>query len=123
MSVCIRNQGCEDVHESEYLAKLLLLLNSLATLGPGNHAVQAGLTLYQRTSGIGRPEGLFPGNAGERFIVVPRIVRLDLPATRPPKSSTAIWAASTEPGPVGVEAGPDRSVSTPILTTSSEICA
>src|SRR3954453_1672799 len=46
-----------------------------------------------------------------------------LPSTLPPKSSTAICAAVTDPCPVGVDAGPDMSVSTPILTTSSDICA
>src|SRR6202035_2383742 len=46
-----------------------------------------------------------------------------LPSTLPPKSSTAICAAVTEPWPVGVEAGPFMSVSTPILTKSSETCA
>src|SRR6201999_834728 len=48
---------------------------------------------------------------------------IGLPSTLPPKSSTAICAAVTEPGPVGAEAGPFMSVSTPILTTSSETCA
>ena len=48
---------------------------------------------------------------------------IGLPKTLPPKSATAISAAATEPGPVGVEAGPDMSVSTPIFTTSSETCA
>src|SRR3954468_3965493 len=48
---------------------------------------------------------------------------IGLPSTLPPKSSTAICAAVTEPCPVGVEAGPFMSVSTPILTTSSDICA
>src|SRR5579871_3305545 len=48
---------------------------------------------------------------------------IGLPATLPPKSSTAICAAVTEPWPVGVEAGPFMSVNTPILTTSSDICA
>ena len=48
---------------------------------------------------------------------------IGLPSTLPPKSSTAICAAVTEPWPVGVEAGPFMSVSTPILTTSSETCA
>src|SRR5450631_3816608 len=48
---------------------------------------------------------------------------IGLPSTLPPKSSTAICAAVTEPWPVGVDAGPFISVSTPILTTSSEICA
>src|SRR5881227_1729276 len=48
---------------------------------------------------------------------------IGLPRTLPPKSSTAIWAAVTEPCPVGVEAGPVMSVSTPILTIPSEICA
>src|SRR4051794_5595400 len=48
---------------------------------------------------------------------------MGLPSTLPPKSSTAICAAVTDPGPVGVEAGPFMSVSTPIFTTSSEICA
>jgi hypothetical protein len=43
-----------------------------------------------------------------------------LSSTLPPKSSTAICAAVTEPWPVGVDAGPFMSVSTPILTTSSE---
>src|ERR1700690_1426357 len=46
-----------------------------------------------------------------------------LPSPLPPKSSTAICAAVTEPWPVGVDAGPFMSVSTPILTTSSEIWA
>jgi hypothetical protein len=61
-----------------------------------------------------------PGDAGGD-------VRLDLmiglPKTVPPKSSTAICAAATEPGPSAAEEGPDMSVSTPILTTSSETCA
>src|SRR2546423_5844823 len=48
---------------------------------------------------------------------------IGLPSTLPPKSSTAICAAVTEPWPVGVDAGPFISVRTPILTTSSEICA
>ena len=48
---------------------------------------------------------------------------IGLPSTLPPKSSTAICAAVTEPWPVGVEAGPFMSVSTPILTTSSDTCA
>src|SRR4029077_12882444 len=48
---------------------------------------------------------------------------MGLPRTLPPKSSTAICAAVTEPWPVGVDAGPFMSVSTPILTTSSEIWA
>jgi hypothetical protein len=34
-----------------------------------------------------------------------------------------LCAAVTEPCPVGVDAGPVMSVKTPILTTSSEICA
>src|SRR5215208_2390205 len=46
-----------------------------------------------------------------------------LPSTLPPKSSTAICAAVTEPWPVGVDAGPFISVRTPILTTSSDTCA
>src|SRR5258705_1232788 len=45
------------------------------------------------------------------------------PNTLPPKSSTAICAAVTEPWPVGLEPGPFISVRTPILTTSSEIWA
>src|ERR1700722_14396181 len=48
---------------------------------------------------------------------------IGLPATLPPKSATAISAAATEPAPVGVAAGPHRSVSTPIFTTSSETWA
>src|ERR1700710_1602992 len=48
---------------------------------------------------------------------------IGLPSTLPPKSSTAICAAVTEPCPVGVDAGPFMSVSTPILTTSSDTCA
>src|SRR5580704_17987390 len=48
---------------------------------------------------------------------------IGLSRTLPPKSATAISAAATEPAPVGVEAGPDMSVRTPILTTSSETCA
>src|ERR1700748_1931478 len=48
---------------------------------------------------------------------------IGLPATLPPKSSTAICAAVTEPWPVGVEAGPFMSVRTPILTTLSDTCA
>ncbi len=51
------------------------------------------------------------------------ITVIGLPKTLPPKSSTAICAAATEPGPVAVAAGPDMSVSTPIFTTSSETCA
>src|SRR5215216_4618064 len=48
---------------------------------------------------------------------------IGLPSTLPPKSSIAICADVTEPWPVGVAAGPFMSVRTPILTTSSEICA
>src|SRR6478752_4638499 len=48
---------------------------------------------------------------------------IGLPSTLPPKSSIAICAAVTEPWPVGVEAGPFMSVSTPILTTSSDTWA
>src|ERR1700754_13665 len=48
---------------------------------------------------------------------------IGLPSTLPPKSSTAICAAVTEPWPVGVEAGPFMSVNTPILTTPSDTCA
>src|ERR1700749_215900 len=48
---------------------------------------------------------------------------IGLPSTVPPKSSIAICAAVTEPWPVGAEAGPFMSVSTPILTTSSDTCA
>jgi hypothetical protein len=51
------------------------------------------------------------------------ITAIGLPKTMPPKSSIAICAAVTEPGPVADAAGPERSVSTPIFTTSSEICA
>src|SRR5665213_827342 len=51
------------------------------------------------------------------------MTEIGLPSTLPPKSSTAICAAVTEPWPVGVDAGPDMSVSTPILTTSSETWA
>src|SRR5450432_2145447 len=48
---------------------------------------------------------------------------IGLTSTLPPKSSTAICAAVTEPWPVGVDAGPFMSVRTPILTTSSETWA
>src|SRR6185437_7942526 len=51
------------------------------------------------------------------------MTEIGLPSTLPPKSSTAICAAVTEPWPVGVDAGPFMSVKTPILTKSSEICA
>src|SRR5437868_7039894 len=53
----------------------------------------------------------------------PTTTLIGLPSTLPPKSSIAICTAVTEPWPVGVEAGPFMSVSTPILTTSSETCA
>src|ERR1700734_3518096 len=43
-----------------------------------------------------------------------------LPSTLPPKSSTAICAAITDPWPVDVAAGPFMSVRTPILTMSSD---
>src|ERR1700682_1168312 len=48
---------------------------------------------------------------------------IGLPSTLPPKSSAAIWAATTEPGPARSEYAPVMSVSTPIFTTASEICA
>src|SRR3954452_24315836 len=48
---------------------------------------------------------------------------IGLARTLPPKSSTAICEAVTEPWPVGVEAGPFMSVRTPIFTTSPEIWA
>src|SRR5215813_5432258 len=54
---------------------------------------------------------------------LPTITLIGLPKTLPPKSSTAICAAVTEPWPVGVDPGPLMSVSTPSLTTSSETCA
>src|SRR5258708_8850515 len=53
----------------------------------------------------------------------PITMLIGLPSTVPPKSSIAICAAVTEPWPVGVDAGPFMSVSTPILTTSSDTCA
>ncbi|MEY9669904.1 hypothetical protein ABIE80_008612 [Bradyrhizobium diazoefficiens] len=53
----------------------------------------------------------------------PITMLIGLPSTVPPKSSIAICAAVTEPWPVGAEAGPFMSVSTPILTTLSETCA
>ena len=47
-----------------------------------------------------------------------------LPSTVPPKSSTAIFTASTAPWPLKlVEYTPDMSPSTPIFTTSFEIPA
>src|SRR6516164_3451359 len=46
-----------------------------------------------------------------------------LPITFPPKSSTAICAAATEPRPLRSEYRPVISVSTPILTTPSDTCA
>src|SRR5215469_9802687 len=46
-----------------------------------------------------------------------------LPSTFPPKSSTAICAAATEPRPLRSEYRPVISVSTPILTTPSDTCA
>src|SRR5262249_52374877 len=51
------------------------------------------------------------------------ITSIGTPRTLPPKSSTAIWAATSEPVPVASDAGPDMSVRTPILTTLSEIWA
>src|ERR1700747_1661315 len=48
---------------------------------------------------------------------------IGFPSTLPPQSPLALGVAVTEPWPVGVEAGPFVSVRTPILTTSSEICA
>ena len=46
---------------------------------------------------------------------------IGLPSTSPPKSSTAIRAAATLPGPVMSAKGPDMSMIKPSLTTSSEI--
>ncbi|MNT23774.1 hypothetical protein D3C72_1592080 [compost metagenome] len=48
---------------------------------------------------------------------------MGLPCTLPPKSSIAILAASTEPLPPESAYWPDMSVSTPILTLSSEMPA
>src|SRR5258708_38924687 len=48
---------------------------------------------------------------------------IGLPSTLPPKSSAAIWAAMTEPGPARSEYAPVMSVSAPTFTTPSEICA
>ncbi|KAF1056390.1 MAG: hypothetical protein GAK34_00316 [Delftia tsuruhatensis] len=45
-----------------------------------------------------------------------------LPSTWPPKSATAIFAASTEPRPAVSAYRPDMSLSTPMRTTSSDIC-
>src|SRR6202166_2547297 len=51
------------------------------------------------------------------------MMTIGLPGTLPPKSSVAIWAAMTEPGPARSEEAAVMSVSTPTLTTPSEICA
>src|SRR3974377_2347350 len=48
---------------------------------------------------------------------------IGFPTTVPPKSSTAICAAATEPGPSAADDGPDISVRTPLFTTSSETFA
>src|ERR1700751_2944496 len=48
---------------------------------------------------------------------------IGLPNTLPPKSSTAICAAATDPGPSAADEGPFMSGRPPILTTSSETCA
>src|SRR6266702_4665583 len=46
-----------------------------------------------------------------------------MPFCAAPKSSTAIFAATTEPGPVMSEYSPDMSLRTPILVTSSAVWA
>src|SRR6266568_4472898 len=51
------------------------------------------------------------------------MISIGLPSTVGPNSSTAILAASTEPGPLLSRPQLDRSVSTPIRTTSLETCA
>src|SRR6476620_3921134 len=51
------------------------------------------------------------------------MISIGLPSTVGPNSSTAILAASTEPGPLLSRPQLDRSVNTPIRTTSSETCA
>ena len=51
------------------------------------------------------------------------MISIGLPSTVGPNSSTAILAASTEPGPLLSRPQLDRSVSTPIRTASSETCA
>ena len=50
-------------------------------------------------------------------------ISIAAPLTLPPNSSAAIFAASTEPAPEFCSYGPERSVSTPILTLFPEICA
>ena len=45
------------------------------------------------------------------------------PATLPPKSSTAIWAATTDPKPAGAAKPPVWLFSTPIRRVSTENCA
>src|ERR1700722_8600756 len=51
------------------------------------------------------------------------MISIGLPSTVGPNSSTAICAATTDPGPLLSRPQLDRSVRTPIRTTSSEICA
>src|SRR6266568_6398274 len=46
-----------------------------------------------------------------------------MPFCAAPNSSTAIFAATTEPGPVMSEYSPDMSLRTPILVTSSAVWA
>src|SRR5215471_170719 len=72
-------------------------------------------------------------SSNQRFVIAdatstlclwsPKTTRIFRPSTSPPKSSTAISAATTEPAPEDGAYKPLISVSTPILIAGSRCCA
>src|SRR5450631_4393226 len=96
---------------------------SLATFCTASPTADTGTSTIRSTCSVSYQRRAMPAPISGLSWWSPTITVTGLPNTLPPKSSTAICAAVTEPWPVGVEAGPFMSVSTPILTTSSEIWA
>ena len=72
-------------------------------------------TSYQLRAMVEPTSGLFWWSA--------ETISTFMPLAAAPKSSTAIFAATTEPGPAMSAYRPDMSFMTPILMTPSEICA
>ncbi len=72
-------------------------------------------TSYQVRAMVEPTSGLFWWSAPSTSTFMPFLAA--------PKSSTAIFAAITEPGPAMSAYSPDMSFMTPILMTPSEICA
>src|SRR5450755_4300314 len=96
---------------------------SLAMVCTASPTAETGTSTIRSTCSVSYQRRAMPAPISGLSWWSPTITVIGLPSTVPPKSSTAICAAVTEPCPVGVDAGPFMSVRTPILTMSSEIWA